>query len=37
MVEGEELAVMMIDFGVGAATTTTYTVKNLDLNYFNEE
>ena len=30
-------ASLMIDFNVGVTTTTTYTVKKLDFDYFGEE
>lgn len=37
LIEGDELANLMIDFNVGVTTTTSYTVKKLDLDYFGEE
>ncbi len=37
LIDGEELAQLMIDFGIGAADETSYMVKRLDIDYFDEE
>lgn len=37
LIDGQELAEYMIDFGVGVETTRTYEVKVVDLSYFEEE
>ena len=37
LIDGNELAQLMIRHGVGVVTETTYTVKKLDENYFAEE
>ena len=34
LIDGREMARMMIDYGVGVVTEVTYTVKELDENYF---
>ena len=34
LIDGEELANLMLEFDVGVAPTTTYTVKKLDIDYF---
>ena len=36
LIDGKELATMMVDFNVGVTTTTSYTVKKIDLDYFGE-
>lgn len=36
LIDGEELAELMIEFDVGVNSTTTYTVKKLDTDYFEE-
>jgi restriction system protein len=36
LIDGEELAQLMIDHGIGVAEEATYTVKKLDLDYFEE-
>lgn len=36
LIDGEELANLMIEFNVGANPTSTYTVKKLDMDYFDE-
>lgn len=36
LIDGEQLAQHMIDFGVGVADVATYQVKRLDLDYFEE-
>jgi len=36
LVDGEELAELMIEFNVGVNPTTTYTVKKFDTDYFDE-
>ena len=37
LIEGEQLTQLMIDHGVGVAELATYTVKKIDLDYFDEE
>jgi restriction system protein len=37
LVDGELLAKLMIDHGIGVAKVTTYTVKKVDLDYFEDE
>lgn len=36
LINGEELAQLMMDFGVGVADVGTYQVKKLDRDYFEE-
>lgn len=36
LIDGEELAQLMIDHGVGVSEVATYTVKKIDLDYFEE-
>lgn len=36
LIDGERLADMMIDFSVGVTTSSTYVIKRLDLDYFDE-
>jgi restriction system protein len=37
LVDGERLAQLMIDHGVGVADVASYHVKRVDLDYFDEE
>ncbi len=37
LIDGAELAKLMIDHGVGVSTTRSYELKRLDLDYFAEE
>jgi len=37
LVDGEQLANLMIDHGLGVADVASYSVKKLDLDYFDEE
>ncbi len=37
LIDGDQLAQFMIDYGVGVAEMVTYTVKRIDLDYFDEE
>lgn len=37
LIEGEELAQLMIDHGIGVTEVTSYTVNRIDLDYFGEE
>ena len=37
LIDGEQLAQLMIDHNVGVAEEQTYTVKKIDLDYFEEE
>jgi restriction system protein len=36
LIDGEELANLMLEFNVGVSPTTTYIVKKLDIDYFEE-
>jgi len=36
LIDGEELAGLMIDYGVGVSTTSVYEVKRIDYDYFEE-
>ena len=36
LIDGEELAELMIDHGIGVATAATYEVKRVDSDYFAE-
>ena len=37
LIDGQQLASLMYDYGIGVATTATYTVKRVDPDYFGEE
>jgi restriction system protein len=37
LVDGEQLAQLMIDYSIGVNEVTRYTVKKIDLDYFGEE
>ena len=37
LIDGEELADLMIEHGVGLTEVATYTVKRVDSDYFDEE
>lgn len=37
LIDGEQLAQLMIDYGIGVAEVATYTVKRVDSDYFGEE
>lgn len=37
LIEGEQLAQLMIDHGIGIAEVATYTIKKVDTDYFGEE
>jgi restriction system protein len=37
LIDGEELAEMMIDYNVGVSVATTYEIKRIDSDYFTEE
>jgi restriction system protein len=37
LIDGEQLAQLLIDYNVGVAEEQTYTVKKVDLDYFEEE
>ncbi len=37
LIDGEELTHLMIDHGVGVAEVASYTVKRVDIDYFDEE
>jgi restriction system protein len=36
LIDGEQLAQFMIDYNIGVATVSTYVVKKIDLDYFEE-
>jgi len=36
LIDGKELAQLMIDYGLGVAEVAAYTVKRLDADYFDE-
>jgi restriction system protein len=36
LVDGQQLAQLMIDYNVGVATARTYTIKKIDSDYFME-
>jgi restriction system protein len=36
LIDGEQLAQLMMDFGVGVTEVDTYSVKKLDRDYFEE-
>jgi restriction system protein len=37
LIDGKQLAQLMIDHDIGVATSHTYTVKRVDLDYFEDE
>jgi restriction system protein len=37
LIDGKQLAVYMLEFGLGVTTKTTYRLNRLDLDYFDEE
>jgi restriction system protein len=37
LIDGEQLAQLMIDYGVGVAEKAMYSVKRVDEDYFTEE
>lgn len=37
LIDGQQLAELMIDFGVGVTSTVSYEVKRMDSDYFDEE
>jgi restriction system protein len=37
LIDGRELAELMIDFGLGVTTTATYEIRRVDSDYFGEE
>ncbi len=37
LIDGEELAELMIDYNVGVSVATTYEIKRIDSDYFAEE
>jgi len=37
LVDGPELAQLMIDHGVGVTAATTYEIKRMDLDYFDAD
>ena len=37
LIDGEKLAELMIDYGIGVTNDVTYEIKRLDADYFEEE
>ena len=37
LVDGQELAGLMIDHGIGVTTVATYAVRRIDSDYFDEQ
>ncbi len=37
LIDGQQLAELMIDFGVGVTTVAEYQIKRVDSDYFSEE
>ena len=37
LIDGRELASLMIDHGLGVTTKETYAIRHLDTDYFNED
>lgn len=37
LIDGQRLAQLMIDFGVGVSSNRTYEIKQIDSDYFEEE
>lgn len=37
LIDGDDLAELMIDFDVGVSTVASYNVKKIDMDYFTEE
>jgi restriction system protein len=37
LIDGEQLAQLLIDYNIGVAEEQTYTVKKVDLDYFEEQ
>ena len=37
LIDGEKLAELMIDYGVGVTVDVSYEIKRLDADYFEEE
>jgi restriction system protein len=37
LIDGEQLAQLMIDHGIGVAEVASYSVKKVDSDYFEEE
>ena len=37
LIDGEKLAELMIDYGIGVTIDVTYEIKRLDADYFEEE
>jgi len=37
LVDGMELAALMMDFNVGVSMQRTYAIKQIDMDYFNEQ
>lgn len=37
LIDGQQLAELMIDYGIGATTNRNYEIKRIDMDYFIEE
>jgi restriction system protein len=37
LIDGEQLAELMLDHGIGVAEVATYTIKKVDADYFENE
>ena len=37
LIDGEQLAQYMIEYDIGVSTSTTYRIKKIDSDYFEEE
>lgn len=37
LIDGEQLAKLMIDYGLGVSTVAAYTIKRIDTDFFNED
>ena len=37
LIDGDTLAQLMMDFGIGVTTVSSYAVKRIDLDFFTEE
>jgi restriction system protein len=37
LIDGEMLAQLMIDYGIGVTPVASYEIKRIDLDYFTEE
>ena len=37
LIDGDELAILMIEHGLGVSTKQVYEIKQIDTDYFNED